>query len=88
MERGVNIEGYVTKPATVEITGDKAFKIVLTEGKKHQIRRMCAALGYQVKDLRRTRIMNLRLGTQLRDGQGRALTVTEKMELLKSLGVM
>ncbi len=32
--------------------------------------------------------MNLRLGTQLRDGQGRPLTVTEKMELLKSLGVM
>ena len=88
MERGVNIEGYVTKPAKVEITGDKAFKIILTEGKKHQIRRMCAALGYQVRDLRRTRIMNLRLGTQLRDGQGRPLTVTEKMELLKSLGVM
>lgn len=88
MERGVNIEGYVTKPCTVEITGDKAFKIILTEGKKHQIRRMCAALGYQIRDLKRTRIMNLRLGAQLRDGQARQLTVTEKMELLKSLGVM
>lgn len=88
LERGVNIEGYTTKPAKVEITGDKAFKIILTEGKKHQIRRMCAAVGLQVKDLKRTRIMNLRLGQQLRDNQGRALTVTEKMELLKSLGVM
>jgi 23S rRNA pseudouridine2604 synthase len=88
MERGVVIEGYKTKPCKVEITGERAFKITLTEGKKHQIRRMCAALGYQVKDLKRTRIMNLRLGTLLKDGQGRAVTVGEKMELLKSLGVM
>lgn len=88
MENGVNIEGYMTKKCKVEITGDKAFRIVLTEGKKHQIRRMCAALGYQVRDLKRTRIMNLRLTKQLAKGQGRELTVTEKMELLKSLGVM
>lgn len=88
MERGVVIEGYMTKPCKVEITGEKAFRIVLTEGKKHQIRRMCAALGYQVRDLKRTRIMNLRLGTLLKDGQGREVTVGEKMELLKSLGVM
>lgn len=88
MSRGVNIEGYTTKKCEIEITGDRAFKIILTEGKKHQIRRMCAALGYQVKELKRTRIMNIKLGTQLREGQGREITVTEKMELLKSLGVM
>jgi 23S rRNA pseudouridine2604 synthase len=88
MSRGVNIEGYVTKKCEVEVTGDRSFKIILTEGKKHQIRRMCAALGYQVKELRRTRIMNIKLGTQLREGQGRELTVGEKMELLKELGVM
>jgi 23S rRNA pseudouridine2604 synthase len=76
MSRGINIEG------------DRSFKIILTEGKKHQIRRMCAALGYQVKELRRTRIMNVKLGTQLKEGQGREFTVTEKMELLKGLGVM
>jgi 23S rRNA pseudouridine2604 synthase len=88
MERGVNIEGYVTKPCQVEVTGEKSFKIILTEGKKHQIRRMCAALGYQVRELKRTRIMNIRLGAQLRPRQGRELTVTEKMELLKGIGVM
>lgn len=88
MEKGVNIEGYKTKPCKVEITGDRAFKIILTEGKKHQIRRMCVALGYQVKELRRTRIMNIHLGTLLREGQGRELKVSEKMELLKDLGVM
>jgi 23S rRNA pseudouridine2604 synthase len=88
MSRGVNIEGYVTKKCEVEVTGDRSFKIILTEGKKHQIRRMCAALGFQVKELRRTRIMNLKLGAQLKEGQGRELTVTEKMVLLKELGVM
>lgn len=88
MSRGVNIEGYKTKKCEVEVTGDRSFKIILTEGKKHQIRRMCVALGYQVKELRRTRIMNLRLNPDLREGHARELTVTEKMELLKELGVM
>lgn len=88
MENGINIEGYVTKPCKVEVTGDKSFKIILTEGKKHQIRRMCAALGYQVRELKRTRILNIKLGTQLRPRQGRELTVTEKMGLLKEIGVM
>ena len=48
IEPGVNIEGYKTKPCKVKILGDKQFSIVLTEGKKHQIRRMCSALGYAV----------------------------------------
>ncbi len=88
MEKGVNIEGYKTKPCKVEVTGDRAFKIILTEGKKHQIRRMTAALGYQVKELKRTRIMNLRLKPEHREGHGQEITVTEKMTLLKDLGVM
>lgn len=88
MSRGVNIEGYTTKKCEVEVTGDRSFKIILTEGKKHQIRRMCAALGYQVKELKRTRIMNLKLGADLREGLARELKVDEKMGLLKELGVM
>lgn len=87
MERGVDIEGYMTKPCEVEITGDKAFKIILTEGKKHQIRRMCAALGYQVKELKRIRIMNLKLGT-LPQGKSKKIPMSLKMELLGSLGVL
>jgi 23S rRNA pseudouridine2604 synthase len=55
MSKGVDIEGYVTKECEVNVTGNRSFTIVLTEGKKHQIRRMCAALGYQVRDLKRKR---------------------------------
>ena len=62
MEAGVNIEGYVTKPCKVKIINENTFLIILTEGKKHQIRRMCAALFTEVVDLKRERIMNIKLG--------------------------
>lgn len=62
METGVNIEGYVTKKCKVKIIDDHTFKVVLTEGKKHQIRRMCSALFQEVADLKRERIMNIKLG--------------------------
>ena len=71
MEAGVNIEGlprlgkagYLTKKCQVKILNENAFRIILTEGKKHQIRRMCSALFQEVTDLKRERIMNIKLGT-------------------------
>ncbi len=62
MEAGVNIEGYMTKPCKVQILNDFAFRVTLTEGKKHQIRRMCSNLFQEVADLKRERIMNIKLG--------------------------
>ena len=62
MEAGVNIEGYVTKKCKVTILNNFTFRIVLIEGKKHQIRRMCSTLFQEVADLKRTRIMNIHLG--------------------------
>lgn len=62
MEAGVNIEGYTTKPCKIKIMGENTFKVILTEGKKHQIRRMCANLFQEVADLKRERIMNIKLG--------------------------
>jgi 23S rRNA pseudouridine2604 synthase len=46
----------------VSILNDFTFRIILTEGKKHQIRRMCSALFQEVADLKRERIMNIKLG--------------------------
>jgi 23S rRNA pseudouridine2604 synthase len=62
MEAGVNIEGYKTKKCKVTILNESTFRIILTEGKKHQIRRMCSALFQEVADLKRERIMNVKLG--------------------------
>lgn len=62
MQKGVDLGDYVTKPCKVKIIGDKTFGITLTEGKKHQIRRMCEAMHNDVRQLKRVRIMNVRLG--------------------------
>jgi 23S rRNA pseudouridine2604 synthase len=86
MEEGVQIEKYLTKPCKVDINNGDSFNIILTEGKKHQIRRMCAALGYQVQILRRIRIIDLRV-TGIKKGAGRELTKDEKQNLLKTTGL-
>lgn len=86
MEEGVDIEGYLTKKCRIEILNDFTFKITLTEGKKHQIRRMCVALHNQVRDLKRTRIMNINLG-KLGIGSHRAIGGEELNTFLKSLGL-
>lgn len=60
---GVFIGNYVTKPCMCEpFPGGTSINVILTEGKNRQIRRMCAALGYQVLALKRVRIDTLVLG--------------------------
>jgi 23S rRNA pseudouridine2604 synthase len=86
MERGVNIEGYMTRECKVDVLDEKRFSIVLTEGKKHQIRRMCAALGYVVSTLQRTRIMNISI-KGIQSGQHRPIQGEELSTFLKSLGL-
>lgn len=86
MSAGVQIEGYRTKPAKVRVTGENTFTIVITEGKKHQIRRMVVALHNEVKTLTRTRIGNIRLGN-LPAGSWRPIEGVEQAEFLASLGL-
>ena len=69
----------ITKKCHVEIVDDYTFKIILTEGLNRQIRRMCDFLGYEVKRLKRIRIMNINLDTE--PGQWRAFTKTELDEV-------
>lgn len=76
MALGVPILDTVTRPCKVKQIGKYTFEIILTQGLNRQIRRMCEALGYQVKDLVRTRIMNIELG-KLKDGAYRKLTDQE-----------
>lgn len=84
MEAGVNIEGYLTKPCKVKIINENAFRVILTEGKKHQIRRMCSALFQEVADLKRERIMNIKLGN-LKSGDTREIKGDELTLFLKSV---
>jgi 23S rRNA pseudouridine2604 synthase len=86
MESGVDIEGYITKHCTVRKTGDKSFVITLTEGKKHQIRRMVTALHNEVVSLERTRILNVRLD-DLKAGAWRAIEDEELETFLSQIGM-
>lgn len=85
MGAGVAILDTVTRPCEVEQTGEKTFRIILTQGLNRQIRRMCEALGYQVTKLRRVRIMNIKLGN-LKTGAYREVTGAELAELNRLLG--
>ena len=76
MSTGVAILDTVTRPCRTEQIGKYKFRIVLTQGLNRQIRRMCETLGYEVKELLRTRIMNIELGG-LKPGQYRKLTDDE-----------
>ena len=76
MSEGVEILDTVTRPCKVTKIGKYTFKIILTQGLNRQIRRMCEALGYNVKDLYRTRIMNIEIG-DLKEGKTRKLTEEE-----------
>ncbi|HEV7424388.1 MAG TPA: pseudouridine synthase [Candidatus Paceibacterota bacterium] len=84
MEVGVNIEGYLTKKCKVKIINENTFRVILTEGKKHQIRRMCSALFQEVADLKRERIMNIKLGN-LRPNSLREIKEEELKTFLEKL---
>lgn len=84
MAAGVPILDTVTRPCEVRKIGKYTFSIILTQGLNRQIRRMCEALGYEVKDLLRTRIMNIDLGS-LKEGEYRRLTDAELNALYEQI---
>ncbi len=86
MGQGVNLEGFRTKECEVKQINDYLFSIVLTEGKKHQLRRMSDNLGYATVDIQRVRIENVRLGN-LRIGKTRKIEGEELEKFLHKLGI-
>lgn len=84
MENGLPVLGELTKKCKVSIINKNTFNIILTQGLNRQIRRMCEYLGYEVKSLKRIRIMNIKLGN-LRIGQYRNLNSKELKDLLHAL---
>ncbi len=81
MASGVRIMGEMTMKCRVERINQQSFRIILTQGLNRQIRRMCSALGYQVRRLQRVRIMHIHLG-QMGAGKWRNLTTAELAGLL------
>jgi 23S rRNA pseudouridine2604 synthase len=81
MARGVRIRGQLTEPCRTRRIAKFGFAIVLTQGLNRQIRLMAAEFGYRVTQLRRVRIINVKLG-RLKPGQWRNLTDAELKSLL------
>lgn len=86
MSSGVPVLDRITAPCTVEKIGKYTFRIILTQGLNRQIRRMCEYFGYEVRKLKRIRIMNIRLDG-LAYGQYRSLSAQEEMELRRLAGM-
>ncbi len=75
-----------TRECVLEKIGKFTFKIILTQGVNRQIRRMCQACGYQVKSLKRVRVMNIMLG-KLNPGEYVEVTGEELRILYESVGM-
>jgi 23S rRNA pseudouridine2605 synthase len=56
LREGIDLDDGRTAPAKVALLGDGLLRITIHEGRKRQVRRMCAAVGHPVRRLVRTRI--------------------------------
>lgn len=88
MTRGIYLEelNVTTKPCKAEQIGKYTFSIILTQGLNRQVRRMCSACGYQVKSLRRVRVMHIELG-DLKPGEYVELSDTDVERLYRDSGI-
>jgi 23S rRNA pseudouridine2604 synthase len=86
-EKGMELEGIKTAPCRTKSQSEKSFSIILKEGQKHQIRRMCDALALPIEYLKRVRIMNIELG-KLAPNSYRKIEGKELEDFLKSLNLV
>lgn len=86
MEKGMDLEGISTAPCKTKVLGEKSFAITISEGQKHQIRRMCDALTMPIDTLKRVRIMNIMLG-KLEPNAYRKIEGEELKKFLTSLSL-
>ena len=85
--KGVRLKelDITTRPCKVERLGDYTFRIILTQGLNRQIRRMCKAVGNEVKKLKRIRVLNVELGA-MKPGEQRIISGEELEELYSTAG--
>ena len=82
LEAGVDIGGYMTKPCTLALTGEREGVISITEGKYHQIKLMMEAVHNQITYLERRSFGPLLLDPDLDRGEWRELS-PEEIEALR-----
>lgn len=89
MSKGIYLKelDIKTRECSVVANSKFTFQIVLTQGVNRQIRRMCEACGYQVKTLKRTRVMHVTLG-DLKPGEYVELPDEDIAKLYRDCGVL
>lgn len=84
LRRGVRLEDCLTAPAKAEVVGSYSsstlLRLTLHEGKKHEVKRMCAAVGHRVKSLQRVSFAGI-AAEGLSPGAWRYLTEAEVQHL-------
>jgi 23S rRNA pseudouridine2605 synthase len=73
---GIELDDGRTAPAKARLLGPSALELTLHEGHKHQVKRMCAAVGHPVRRLHRSRYAGLGV-EELRAGEWRELKAGE-----------
>jgi 23S rRNA pseudouridine2605 synthase len=90
MERGVELQDGPARVLSARTVGAHAgqdvVELVMAEGRKREVRRMCAAVGLTVVDLQRVAIGPVQLG-RLHEGTSRPLRPTEERELYAAAGI-
>lgn len=84
LAKGVVLKGRRTQPARVRRLSGRVFRIILTEGRNRQVRRMVRKVGCRVTSLKRVRVACIQIG-DLPAGSWRYLTAEEQNRLLKGI---
>jgi 23S rRNA pseudouridine2605 synthase len=85
LREGIDLDDGRTAPARVRRLGPRRLELTLHEGRKHQVKRMCKAVGMPVTRLHRSRYAGLELGT-LEPAAWRELTEDEVDQLRAATG--
>ena len=85
---GLEFSDFISKPAGAESLGGCRIKLTLTEGKYHEVKRICAKMGHPVVELARISIAGVTLDPQLEPGQCRKLTDEELSKLYTAAGMV
>jgi 23S rRNA pseudouridine2605 synthase len=86
LEQGIELDDGPTAPARVRPLGKGRIELTIREGRKHQVKRMCEAVGHPVRRLHRSRYAGLDL-KRLAPGEARPLTREEVTALRRLVGL-
>ena len=88
ISKGIYLEELeiTTRECKAEKMGKYTFRLVLTQGVNRQIKRMCIACGYRVKELKRVRVMHIKLGN-MRPGEYYELEDRDVRRLYRDCGL-